>query len=62
MNGADIMVDDCGQGIMEGVDVFYAQYKLRESEFLRQGISTRDVIQMIHKPVQFNAFLMEGRK
>jgi hypothetical protein len=60
--GADIMVDDCSRVILEGVNVFDAQYKLRESEFLRQGISIRDVIQTIHEPVHFNVFLLEDRK
>jgi hypothetical protein len=58
----DIKVDDRGVGIMEGVNVFDAKDKLRENEFLRQKISIRDVIQIIHTPVRFNAFLLEGRK
>jgi hypothetical protein len=49
--------DDSSGGIMEGVNVFDAQDKLRQSEFLRQGIITRDIIQVIHE--HFNAFLLE---
>jgi hypothetical protein len=54
------MIDDSSGGILEGVNVFDAQDKLRESEFIRQGIGIRDVIQAIHEPVHFNAFLLEG--
>jgi hypothetical protein len=58
----DITVDDCGEGILEGVNVFDAQVKLREREFLRQGVGIQDVVQAIHEPVHFNAFLLDGRK
>jgi hypothetical protein len=62
ISGLDITVDDCGGGMPEGENVFDTQDKLRESEFLRQGISIWDAIQEIHEPIHFNAFLLEGLK
>jgi hypothetical protein len=44
------------------VNVFDAQDKLHDSEFLRQEISIRKVIESIKKPVNFNAFLLESGK
>jgi hypothetical protein len=54
--------DDGSGGIMEGANVFDAQDDLHESELLRQGIISWDVIQATHKPVHFNTLLLEGRK
>jgi hypothetical protein len=57
---ADVIVDDGGRGSLEGLNVCDSQDKLRESEFLRQGVIIWDVIQAIHEAVHFNSFLMEG--
>jgi hypothetical protein len=58
----DITVDDGCRGILEGSNVFDPKDEIRESEFLRQGIISWDVIEAIHELVHFNAFLLEGRK
>jgi hypothetical protein len=60
VSGSDLTVDDGHRGRLEGVDVFYSQDKLRNSEFLRQMISNQDVIQAIHEVVHLNTFLLEG--
>jgi hypothetical protein len=44
------------------VHVFDAQDKLRECEFLRQGIIIWYIINVTHEPIYFNVFLLEGRK
>jgi hypothetical protein len=55
------MNDYSSGGILKGVNVFDPQDKLHEIEFLRQGISIRYDIQVIHEQVNFNAFLLEVR-
>jgi hypothetical protein len=51
VSGTNITVDYSSGGIMKGVNIFDPQDKLRDSEFLRKGISIQDVIQAIHEPV-----------
>jgi hypothetical protein len=44
------------------VNVIDAQEKLLAYQFLRKRISIWDIIQAIHAPVHFNAFMLEGGK
>jgi hypothetical protein len=62
VSGTYVAFDDVWRGRLEGSNVFDLQDELRESEFLMQGIISWDVIQEIHEPVHFNAFLLECRK
>jgi hypothetical protein len=48
ISGSDVTVDDGRRGRLAVADVFDSQDKLRESEFLRQGISNQDIVQVIH--------------
>jgi hypothetical protein len=60
VSGTDITIDDSSGVFLEGAYIFDAQDKLRESEFLGQGIIIRDVFRVIHETFHFNDFLTEG--
>jgi hypothetical protein len=55
-------VDNGRRRIMQGADILDPQNELGEGEFLREWIFFRDVVKMVEKSVNFNAFLLQGGK